>query len=1187
MNATETKESNGVKTDDKTERKTKVQDESNTDDSKFNIESQQEVVQSGEVNVLNSYRSATYNFTLAGLKKDYLKDPKQYRESELELVILRSGGKGLAGISTLGAPSQDELQKAQVSDNDDPRDRRLKASQQEANDKKIENNSLIEGFNRESPGRFDMFMENLEIETLMAFNQNSNLSLPTRMTFDVIEPYSVNGFIESLHVASVGAGYTNYQQASFVLKVEFVGYPDDSAFPDPEQVPESTRYFPIGLTGIDVDITERGTRYRCTAVPFDERAFGEPNVIKKPIKMSGVTVKEILENFIENINDQVKKIDNDGKAVSGSQHNTYVIKFKKWDEDGKLIDDPEGKIAKSKLVELLKDNALYAMEDPGKTQKPNAYKADDQSQPSPSQQIKSPETIKYNPDKSSVHFAEKTNIHDAITSVIRDSEYSRNILKNVKANIDQFGMIDYFMVKIEVVNKDTVDEVSKKPFQEFTYIVFPYKVHYKRLPNYGSDLIEEEKLKKLSKRTYNYIYSGQNLDILNFKLNFNTLFFEAVPVSMGNKDTPNTKTSSSPNNGADVKTTGTDAETQKKNEVPLNPVKTDPNYVSVNSSPPNAGQQLDDPYSVLAKTMHNAIINSKASMITGEMEILGDPFYLIQGGIGNFVGEGNGRGKFKDGSVNHQYEQLLIVVNFRNPIDINKFEDGGMMFFDERRVPFSGVYQVNKVISTFRDGSFKQRLEILRIPGQILDTNLRPDDPADRYKLTPSIDDRVRENVSRELAPTQRLNNQSALTQLGRGLPSPGLPGELSDFTNATIGLDSSVPMQTPGLVSRSGSLMAGSAVIGQPLPTDFLSNIRLTSSGLSNLGKTDLANAAMISVAANVLTGNLPVKKAAGVIAGGLIGKALVNAAKISNKGSGIGDGSSISIPSPSSLPTDPTALQIKFGENIDSTMVPSGSITDIASDIGSRALDAATSLGGNVNQFIGGIGDKINSLFGSKSDPNAVGARVGLDVSKLSGVSPLLQSKVVGQIGDIVKNTPPNVNLSQTVDQGIGLDFLTPEQIKNLPPTQPYSVASLPGADGDFINQVANKGGVTGLQNLYGVNSINKISGNSIGPDILNSALASVDSRIRNPLDNYPSSFNEVDVMVSKDKIGTSLNQLKSVSGQTFSPDSGNAGSLTNTLGSKANKSSPLNNLVTKFGKSNTPPYGVNDPDNPYTLG
>jgi hypothetical protein len=60
------------------------------------------------------------------------------------------------------------------------------------------------------------------------------------------------------------------------------------------------------------------------------------------------------------------------------------------------------------------------------------------------------------------------------------------------------------------------------------YVVTPYKVHYTKIPTYGAEQIDDKKLRKLSLRQYNYIYTGDNVDIITFKLNFNTLFFEAI-----------------------------------------------------------------------------------------------------------------------------------------------------------------------------------------------------------------------------------------------------------------------------------------------------------------------------------------------------------------------------------------------------------------------------------------------------------------------------------------------------------------------------------------------------------------------------------------------------------------------------------------------------------------------------------
>ena len=57
----------------------KTEKPADTEDDKYKRQSAQQVVQLGEGNVLNGYRSVTYNFTLAGLNKNYLEDPTKYR----------------------------------------------------------------------------------------------------------------------------------------------------------------------------------------------------------------------------------------------------------------------------------------------------------------------------------------------------------------------------------------------------------------------------------------------------------------------------------------------------------------------------------------------------------------------------------------------------------------------------------------------------------------------------------------------------------------------------------------------------------------------------------------------------------------------------------------------------------------------------------------------------------------------------------------------------------------------------------------------------------------------------------------------------------------------------------------------------------------------------------------------------
>lgn len=1171
-----------------------------------------QVEKSKQQNILNSYRSITYHFTLAGLLKEHLTDPTLYRTSELDLIILKSGGKGNSKLTISENTVLDNTVTALSSKTAadarnkfaarDPR--RVDIDNSDQTDQKLTDYGFeqaiesVKGFNANSPGRFDMFIENIEIDTLMAFTTEGGTTLPTQIKLDVIEPYSVNGFIEALHFAAIAAGYPSYLQASFLLKMEFWGYPDAGDFSEPEKIPKSERYFPIALAGIEVDITERGTRYKVSAVPYNERAFGEPNVIKKPIKMEGSTVGEILNNLILNVNTQVAMSDKDGKSESlGNDHNIYAIKFPKWsnstgwDNKNNLSGLPpmteaaiaysagENDIAKAKLVEILKDNALYKMADPGEEgAKPTAYKTNGTAQPTAAQQSKEPEAIKYTPGLTVVQFAEKMNIHEAISSVIRDSEYSRNIIKNVKTNIDKYGMIEYFMVRMEVENLKIIDKTSKKPFQKFTYVVTPYKVHYTSIPSYGQDQIDDANLTKLCLREYNYIYTGKNIDIINFKLNFNTLFYEAVPAAMGNDDTPSTKTGAGPTNGNEIRQTATSTETGIKQQIPTPPTKVEP--VDPQSTGGNAGQPLNDPYSAIAKNMHDAIINSKASMITGEIELLGDPFYLATGGQGNYNPIPDSRGITTDGEADYISGQVLVTINFQNPIDIDP--DTGMMKFDPKLIPFSGIYQITKCSSTFKEGMFKQRLEILRMPGQILDQNIPVSDPADRIIATPARSNQVIPDTTRSSNPSQRLDSSTAMEQLDRGLPSPGLPGELSNFTAATGGLGGSTTgmlMQTPGATFQSGALTAGSSVIGSTLPSNFSSNIRLNSSGLASINQTGLSSAALIAAATNVLTGNNPVPDAVTRVATNITNRSLTTALKKLNIGSGIGEGATVKLPN---IVIDPTALDIQFGSTINPISLESGSVSSIVGstkELGVSAIGIINSLGTNISPFAKDVGNKILSMRGTSADPAAIGAQVGLDTSQLSGLGNKYQSKILNQISNFGKNIPEDVNLSQAANSGVVLDYISSNKIKNIPPTIPYSVAPNPGVNIAYVKEVVAKGGAIALANLYGVQNVKGISEKLLPAGVIASALANIPTGQTNPFSNVPGQFNAVDTTVIKDKFSSANSQLFGLTGSIPIVDKNLLGSVSSKYGSSASVS-PLDKLVNNLSDPNAPPYTGTDP-------
>jgi hypothetical protein len=100
-----------------------------------------------------------------------------------------------------------------------------------------------------------------------------------------------------------------------------------------------------------------------------------------------------------------------------------------------------------------------------------------------------------------------------------------------------------------------------------------------------------------------------------------------------------------------------------------------------------------------------------------EMEIIGDPYYIVQSGQGNYTASATQYSNLNDdGSMNYQNGEVDIIVNFRTPIDINQ-TSGLYNFKGSASSPvtqWSGMYSVTDVISTFRDGQFKQTLKGFR-----------------------------------------------------------------------------------------------------------------------------------------------------------------------------------------------------------------------------------------------------------------------------------------------------------------------------------------------------------------------------------------------------------------------------------------------------------------------------------------
>jgi hypothetical protein len=144
------------------------------------------------------------------------------------------------------------------------------------------------------------------------------------------------------------------------------------------------------------------------------------------------------------------------------------------------------------------------------------------------------------------------------------------------------------------------------------------------------------------------------------------------------------------------------------------------------------GDGFDDARARIGRTFLEAI-RSPLDMMRLNLEIQGDPYWIVNSGQGNYTSTpvAGVKDLNKDGSVNWQTSEVDIIVNFRSPFDIN--QTTGMYDFKSANIfdigsstsagptlGFTGLYRVNTVTSTFKNGVFKQRLVGSRRPLQEL-----------------------------------------------------------------------------------------------------------------------------------------------------------------------------------------------------------------------------------------------------------------------------------------------------------------------------------------------------------------------------------------------------------------------------------------------------------------------------------
>lgn len=603
-----------------------------------------------------------------------------------------------------------------------------------------------------SAGRFDAqrtataygtpeyFVDNFVLQAQLGGSAKTGNTNVSSFTFEVYEPYSLGLFLQSLQSAAINSGYPSYlNDCPYLLKLEFLGSKDNGAiFTATETL---AKYFTIKITKVDFNVNEGGSKYKVEAAPMHHVGFSDVvNNIPTDLKLTGIKVNEVLISGPQSLCNALNQIQlenvNNGQAAIPDLYEV-VFPINSSDNVGidggassetlKAMADPKREITQRIAVQKREADAetfgqgLIGYSSMGFSETSGGnynFKLEgDIVDEKTGRIVRDRMTI--DPKQREIQFPQGTKITEIIKYIVLSSEYC---VKSLKGENIKDGMVDWFRIDVQIQLLD-FDNIRNVRAKKYVYRVVPFKVSATTYQNPTAPASGQDKLEKIISKRYDYLYTGQNNDIIRFDLTFNSQFFTGIlprpPQKNDNVSNSDLQNSAQEKiSKAEIETGDAPSSTASQNGSP--PVKPDPKL----SAPSFSGEKTVE--QIIADAF-NKSFQASSDMTSVKIEILGDPYFLSDSGINsNYFAEYGPNSQINsDGSMNWEGSQIFVYITWRNPLEPNlgtkgkgglyNFPNGGAV------TPFSGIYHVKSVENKFSNGTFIQVLDLARQVNQALD----------------------------------------------------------------------------------------------------------------------------------------------------------------------------------------------------------------------------------------------------------------------------------------------------------------------------------------------------------------------------------------------------------------------------------------------------------------------------------
>jgi hypothetical protein len=600
-------------------------------------------------------------------------------------------------------------------------------------------------------GSFEFYIDDVKIHSQIGQEAGANTNAVGNITFKIIEPYSMGMFHLALQTAAQKNGHKNWNESPFLLTIDFRGNTQTGTMVN---IPGTSRQIPITFSTMSMKVTQEGAVYDCTTLVYNQQAISDAyNKFKSDQAIKGKTVQEMLQTGEKSLqavlNQKLKEV---AEANGIAKPDQILILFPQQvassstssnstdasSTSDKATVDPSmsvdsGLLDRLKVSQSGKDSNLIQSSTTvnvigqckmgfDELRKGDSPVGKDNQVYDKEKKVNVPAKNSVDPEITNMKFRQDTDILNAISQVIMQSTFVNSTLD--KSQITPEGYKDWWNIDVQTYTNGDVNKATGQKPRLLVYRVIPYQVHASSgvtAPNVKPPGYEE--LKKQAVKQYNYIYTGKNVDILKFEINYNANFQNLMPADGGK----NTQDKSNPGDGAAEPANDVDINTLSKGSAPSSKpgtASTSVSFIQTLFKSDKLGGGGAETEATRAARAFNDSLTKGTDMTTLDMEIIGDPYYIVQSGAGNYTSKPTQYYNLnEDGSMNHQGGEVDILVNFRTPIDIN--QTSGLYDFSKGpSAPvelFSGLYMVRIIDSTFSKNQFKQVLQLQRRPLQELE----------------------------------------------------------------------------------------------------------------------------------------------------------------------------------------------------------------------------------------------------------------------------------------------------------------------------------------------------------------------------------------------------------------------------------------------------------------------------------